>query len=120
MLKSVVDKSNSCNLITVYLEKAEATDFAELPTKFGKVIPGWMSAIGDADKNMKFVVAFAGIDGVKPEVLNALMPIILKGIIPGVGKKDNFICVFIGNEEELSSLPKPIISKMGKVPMKGI
>lgn len=90
-------------VITVYLDKCEATDLAGMPIpmqgKTGAVttnaMPGWAKILEDNPKD-KFLLFFDEMNQADPAVMNALMPIVLKHTISG-RKFNNFFVGAAGN-----------------------
>lgn len=77
-------------VITVYLDKAEATDLGGIPVpvqgKTGAVqdiaMPGWAKIMED-NPDDKFLLFFDEMNQADPGVMNALMPIVLKHEVCG-------------------------------------
>lgn len=124
IIESVAKRAGR-TVLTVYLDKAEATDLGGIPVpktgifgKFKKTVidyamPGWalyMLAHPDED----FLLFFDEMNQAAPDVQNALMPIILKKVICGV-QFDNYIVGAAGNygyeNEAVFDLSKPLKSR---------
>lgn len=120
-----VAKRAGRTVLTVYLDKAEATDLGGIPVpktgvfgKFKKTVidyamPGWalyMLAHPDED----FLLFFDEMNQAAPDVQNALMPIILKKVICGI-QFNNYVVGAAGNytyeNEAVSDLSKPLKSR---------
>ena len=101
-------KSLGKTVITVYLDKAEATDLGGIPvpakSKRGAdyvkhLLPEWAKLIYDNPKT-NFLLFFDEMNQAAPDVMNALMPIVLKTEICGIKFKQSFVgcrCKNIGN-----------------------
>ena len=94
------------SVITVYLDKCEATDLGGIPVprenKKGQVyqdtaMPGWASYMQEHPEK-QFLLFFDEMNQAAPDVMNALMPIVLETTVCGV-KFDNFIVGAAGNFE---------------------
>lgn len=94
------------SVITVYLDKCEATDLGGIPVprenSKGQVyqdtaMPGWASYMQE-HKEKQFLLFFDEMNQAAPDVMNALMPIVLETTVCGV-KFDNFIVGAAGNFE---------------------
>lgn len=115
-------KKNRRAIITVYLDKAMATDLDGIPvpvqnddgTVSQKVaIPAWADVmLKNPDK--KFLLFFDEMNQAAPDVQNALMPIVLETTISGI-KFDNFMVGAAGNfsseNEAVSELSGPLKSR---------
>ena len=109
------------SVITVYLDKAEATDLGGIPVtvkeKDGSVsyrtaMPGW-AAIMAKHPDRQYLLFFDELNHASNEVLRCLMPIVEKHVICG-HKYDNYIVAAAGNlntEEELEELPNALESR---------
>ena len=114
-------------VITVYLDKAEATDLGGIPIptkgKTGavqeKAMPAWAKVMED-EPDQNFLLFFDEMNQAAPDVMNALMPIVLEHEICE-RKFDNFFVGAAGNFEDengavnelsgpLKSRFKPIIT----------
>ena len=112
-------------VITVYLDKAEATDLGGIPVPTmtnGKkhvehLLPQWAAMMANEPKT-KFLLFFDEMNQAAPDVMNALMPIVLKNEICGK-KFDNFIVGAAGNFESengaINELSGPLKSRFGGV-----
>lgn len=93
------------SVITVYLDKAVASDLGGIPVpvkgKTGAVqemaMPAWAKIMQD-NPDKKFLLFFDEMNQAAPDVMNALMPIVLEHEICGV-KFDNFFVGAAGNFE---------------------
>ena len=114
-------------VITVYLDKAEATDLGGIPTvgkgKSGKntveysPMP-WMEVLFD-NPTKKYLLFFDEMNQAAPDVMNALMPIVLKNVICGK-QLHNFVVGAAGNFEDeneggVNELSKPLLSRFGGI-----
>lgn len=113
-------------VITVYLDKAEATDLGGIPvpakSKRGAnyaeyLMPGWAKVMFDNPKK-QFLLFFDEMNQAQPDVMNALMPIVLKNEVCG-RKFNNFIVGAAGNFEAengaVNELSGPLKSRFGGV-----
>lgn len=113
-------------VITVYLDKAEATDLGGIPvpakSKRGSsytenLLPAWGSIMYD-NPDTKFLLFFDEMNQAAPDVMNALMPIVLKNELCGI-KFDNFVVGAAGNFEHengaVNELSGPLRSRFGGV-----
>ena len=109
-------------VITFYLDKCEAVDLGgqPLPTqgKDGKpqivqAAPAFAQKIAENPKQ-KFLLFFDEMNQAAPDVMNALMPIVLEHEIAGT-KYDNFFCGAAGNFESengaVNELSAPLRSR---------
>ena len=110
-------------VVTVYLDKAEATDLGGIPyigkNKQGNgvqrnALPQWADYMKQR-KDEKFLLFFDEMNQATTEVMNALMPIVLKHEICGFPFK-NFFVGAAGNLEEenpggVNELAKPLKSR---------
>jgi len=93
------------DVVTVYLDKAVASDLGGIPIpvqgKKGAVqemaMPAWAKIMED-NPNKKFLLFFDEMNQAAPDVMNALMPIVLEHEICG-RKFDNFFVGAAGNFE---------------------
>lgn len=119
-------KSLGKTVITVYLDKAEATDLGGIPvpakSKRGAdyvkhLLPEWAKLIYDNPKT-NFLLFFDEMNQAAPDVMNALMPIVLKTEICGI-KFNNFVVGAAGNFESensaVSELSGPLLSRFGGI-----
>ena len=109
-------------VITVYLDKAEASDLGGIPVpvkgKTGavqeKAMPAW-AKIMQNEPDQDFLLFFDEMNQAAPDVMNALMPIILEHEICEV-KFDNFFVGAAGNFEDengaVSELSGPLKSRL--------
>ena len=109
--------------LTVYLDKAVATDLGGIPVpaksaETGALYmnyshPGWLLYMEEHPKE-KFFLFFDEMNQAAPEVLNALMPIVLETEVCGV-KFDNFIVGAAGNfdheNDAVNELSGPLKSR---------
>lgn len=94
------------HIITVYLDKAVATDLGGLPVpvnengvaKIVNAMPDW-AAYMLKNKDKDFLLFFDEMNQAAPDVMNALMPIVLKNVICNI-KFNNFIVGAAGNFED--------------------
>lgn len=113
-------------VITVYLDKAEATDLGGIPvpskSKKGAdyvkhLLPEWAKIIYDNPKT-NFLLFFDEMNQAAPDVMNALMPIVLKTEVCGI-KFNNFVVGAAGNFESengaVNELSGPLLSRFGGV-----
>ena len=113
-------------VITVFLDKCEAVDLGGIPvpTKSSKgadsvkhLMPEWASMMYDNPKT-KFLLFFDEMNQAAPDVMNALMPIVLKTEICGK-KFHNFVVGAAGNFEHensaVSELSAPLKSRFGGI-----
>jgi len=116
-LIEAVGKMCGWSIITVYLDKAEPTDLGGIPvpvddaeTKTSYVdylLPSWANIIlQNPDK--KFLLFFDEMNQANPQVLNALMPIVLKHVICGA-KFDNIVVGAAGNEQKQNASVEDIL-----------
>lgn len=109
-------------VITVYLDKAVASDLGGIPiptkTSRGKAkmeyaLPEWAAYMLEHD-DKKFLLFFDEMNQAAPDVMNALMPIVLESSICGI-KFDNFIVGAAGNfayeNSAVSELNGPLESR---------
>lgn len=110
------------SVITVYLDKCEATDLGGIPVPRqndkGSVyqdtaMPGWASYMQEHPEK-QFLLFFDEMNQAAPDVMNALMPIVLETTVCGV-KFDNFMVGAAGNFEHendaVSELSGPLKSR---------
>lgn len=115
-------KRSGLHIITVYLDKCEATDLGGIPVprenSKGQVyqdtaMPGWASYMQE-HKDLKFLLFFDEMNQAAPDVMNALMPIVLETTVCGV-KFENFVVGAAGNFEHendsVSELSGPLKSR---------
>ena len=114
-------------VLTVYLDKAEATDLGGIPVPtetngkkhIQRLLPEWAAVMANEPKT-QFLLFFDEMNQAAPDVMNALMPIVLKNVVAG-RKFDNFVVGAAGNFEEendaVSALSKPLLSRFGGVIM---
>lgn len=110
------------HIITVYLDKAQATDLGGIPVpveedgvaKIVNAMPDWAAYMLKHKKD-KFLLFFDEMNQAQPDVMNALMPIVLKNVICNI-QFDNFMVGAAGNFEEenedgISELSGPLKSR---------
>lgn len=110
------------HVITVYLDKAQATDLGGIPVpieengvaKIVNAMPDWAAYMLE-HSNDKFLLFFDEMNQAQPDVMNALMPIVLKNVICNI-QFDNFMVGAAGNfeeenEEGISQLSGPLKSR---------
>lgn len=111
------------SIITVYLDKAMATDLGGIPSnkenEYGDfytqyALPPWAAVMAE-NPDQKFLLFFDEMNQATPDVLNALMPIVLENEICGL-KFKNFIVGAAGNFSEeneggLSDLSVPLAQR---------
>lgn len=114
-------KRNGRHIITVYLDKATATDLGGIPVpiqdggvaKIVNAMPDW-AAYMMTHKDKQFLLFFDEMNQAAPDVQNALMPIVLETIICNI-KFDNFIVGAAGNfadeNDAVSDLSAPLTSR---------
>ena len=121
IIKSL-SKKYGYEVITFYLDKCEAADLGGIPVA-GKdekgrpkqiiLPPPFADKIAENPKQ-KFLLFFDEMNQASPDVMNALMPIVLEHEIAGV-KYDNFFCGAAGNFESengaVSELSGPLKSR---------
>lgn len=115
------------SVITVYLDKAQATDLEGIPvavkdddgsTYQDFAMPKWaMYMKKHKDKN--FLLFFDEMNQAAPDVMNALMPIVLKNVVSGY-QFENFMVGAAGNFEEentagINELSKPLKSRFSPI-----
>jgi len=135
LIKRLAEKYNR-KVITVYLDKAEAVDLGGIPVpvrsqtkgkvknalgkeeerEFGKqmkALPEW-AALMLENTDVDFLLFFDEMNQAAPDVMNALMPIVLEHEICGI-KFDNFFVGAAGNFEDengaVSELSGPLKSR---------
>lgn len=111
------------NVLTVYLDKAAAVDLGGIPvpvedeetnTRYAEnTLPLWAQTML-MNKDKKFLLFFDEMNQAQPDVMNALMPIVLKHEICNV-VFDNIIVGAAGNfdheNEGVNDLSKPLRSR---------
>lgn len=111
-------------IITVYLDKAEATDLGGIPVpvkdeKLGRsymdyLMPTWAVYMAE-HPNTKFLLFFDEMNQAADDVQNALMPIIEKKVICGV-QFDNYLVGAAGNysfeNRSVGRLSKPLEKRL--------
>ena len=109
------------NVITVYLDKAAKEDLGGIPVpmkgKTGAVqemaMPAWAKIMQD-NSDKKFLLFFDEMNQADPDIMNALMPIVLEHEVCGV-KFDNFFVGAAGNFESengaVNELSGPLLSR---------
>ena len=105
------------SVITVYLDKAEATDLDGIPvpvkengrTVMNVIPPAWAQYMIDHPEE-KFLLFFDEFNQAQPDVMNAIMPIVQKKAICGQ-ILNNFIVGAAGNFDEENSGVNPIDNK---------
>ena len=114
-------------VITVYLDKCEATDLGGIPVPKksasgadyeARLLPGWAKIIWD-NPDTQFLLFLDEMNQAQPDVMNALMPIVLKNVICGK-KFKNFIVGAAGNfehENDVNQLSAPLLSRFGGIIM---
>lgn len=116
-------KQNKRIVITVYLHQAQAEDLAGIPVpvkdRDGNVVqkmamPDWAKVMKD-NPDKQFLLFFDEMNQAAPDVMNALMPIVLKHEISRV-EFDNFFVGAAGNFEReneggISDLSGPLNSR---------
>ena len=115
-----IAKKHGYNVITVYLDKAAPTDLGGIPVPdthkgtgalyMNYSVPGWALYMADHPDD-KFLLFFDEMNQAPGDVLNALMPIVLKHVVCGI-QFDNMVVGAAGNLEEenatLSQINKPL------------
>lgn len=119
-----VAKRFGYHVLTVYLDKAEATDLSGIPipredrkhngSYQDNAMPSW-AYVMQANPDKKFLLFFDEMNQAAPDVMNALMPIVLRKVIAGK-KFKNFMVGSAGNFEHeneggISELSKPLESR---------
>lgn len=114
-------KRHGRHIITVYLDKATATDLGGIPVpiqengvaKIVNAMPDW-AAYMMKNPDKQFLLFFDEMNQAAPDVQNALMPIVLETIICNI-KFDNFIVGAAGNfadeNDAVSDLSAPLTSR---------
>lgn len=110
------------HVITVYLDKAQATDLGGIPVpveengiaKIVNAMPDWAAYMLE-HPNQDFLLFFDEMNQAQPDVMNALRPIVLKNVICNI-QFDNFMVGAAGNfveenEEGISELSGPLKSR---------
>lgn len=110
------------SIITVYLDKAMASDLGGIPiptrtsrgnAKQEYAMPGWAAEMLE-HPDKQYLLFFDEMNQAPTDVQNALMPIVLEHEICGI-KFDNFFVGAAGNLEEenrgVSALSKPLMSR---------
>lgn len=119
-----VAKHYKYSILTVYLDKAEATDLNGIPVaredKDGDMVqdiawPAWAKIIRD-NPEKKFLLFFDEMNQARPDVQNALMPIVNPDQHQICGHKlDNYLVAAAGNLEEenigVTDLQGPLMSR---------
>jgi hypothetical protein len=99
-------KRDGRHIITVYLDKAVASDLGGIPVpvegkdgvaKIVNAMPDWAAYMLEND-DKKFLLFFDEMNQAAPDVMNALMPIVLENVICNI-KFDNFMVGAAGNFE---------------------
>lgn len=117
------------HIITVYLDKAQATDLGGIPvpiqTKNGtakivNAMPDWAAYMLE-NEDKQFLLFFDEMNQAAPDVMNALMPIVLRNVICNIQFK-NFIVGAAGNfieenENGITDLSGPLASRFGNKPI---
>lgn len=115
------------SVITVYLDKAEATDLGGIPipnkgdtgvVKQDMAMPGWAAYMLEHEDE-DFLLFFDEMNQAMPDVMNALMPIVKDNTICGV-EFDNFFVGAAGNfdyenEGGLSELSEPLKQRFAPI-----
>lgn len=125
IIESIAKKCKR-SIITVYLDKALATDLGGIPvplkdedghTYQGVAMPGWAKVMLD-NPDKQYLLFFDEMNQATPDVQNALMPIILKKEICGV-RFNNYVVGAAGNYESenvgVSELSGPLKSRFGGI-----
>lgn len=125
IIKDMAEKAGinpETNIITMYLDKAEATDLGGIPIagkdENGKpaqiILPPPFAQDIAARPDEDFLLFFDEMNQAMPDVMNALMPIVLEHEIAGK-HYDNFFVGAAGNFKEendaLSELSRPLRSR---------
>lgn len=114
-------------VITVYLDKIPPEDLGGTPVPFKSkkggdyvktLMPGWAVIMYD-NPDTDYLLFFDEMNQADPQVMNALMPIVLKNVICG-HQFNNFIVGAAGNLEEenqggVNQLSKPLRSRFGGI-----
>lgn len=110
------------HIITVYLDKCEASDLGGIPVPVERegvaeivnAMPDWAAYMLKHRKTKKFLLFFDEMNQAQPDIMNALMPIVLKNVICNV-KFDNFMVGAAGNFEDengaVNELSRPLASR---------
>jgi len=109
-------------VITVYLDKAQATDLEGIPVPVkdedGSIyqdtaMPKWAKYMKDRP-DTQFLLFFDEMNQAADDVMNALMPIVLKNVVSGY-QFENFIVGAAGNfkheNDAVNELSKPLASR---------
>lgn len=100
-------KRDGRHIITVYLDKAVASDLGGIPVpvegkdgvaKIVNAMPDWAAYMLE-NEDKKFLLFFDEMNQAAPDVMNALMPIVLENVICNI-KFDNFMVGAAGNFEK--------------------
>ena len=125
IIKKVAKKFGK-TIITVYLDKIPPEDLAGIPVPVkgenGRyeqqvLLPTWAQYMWDHKDDTDFLLFFDEMNQATPEVLNALMPIILETTICNI-KFHNFVVGAAGNyqsENDVNKLPGPVLSRVAPV-----
>lgn len=121
IIKQLAKRAGRC-VMTVYLDKAMATDLDGIPVPIkdsnGRVdqeiaMPAWAAVMKD-NPDKQFLLFFDEMNQAAPDVQNALMPIVLETTIAGY-KFDNFMVGAAGNysseNDAVSDLSGPLKSR---------
>lgn len=128
----ITQMANKCGytVITVYLDKAVPEDLDGLPAvredknrRSGivqvRALPVWAQYMLDRPDE-KFLLFFDEMNQASGDVMNALMPIVLRHVIGGI-EFDNYFCAGAGNmsyeNNTLETIPRPLMSRMGGAPI---
>lgn len=132
IIQSMAEKCGipPANIIVMYLDKCEATDLGGIPipvegeTKRGKrtykqeLLPPTFANRFDEAPDEQFLLFFDEMNQARPDVMNALMPIVLEHRIAGKDY-DNFFVGAAGNYEDensaLEELSGPLLSRFGGI-----
>lgn len=121
-----IAKSMGLTILTVYLDKAERTDLGGIPVpvessvkgqkaKLEFAMPTWAQYMYERPQT-KFLLFFDEMNQAAPDVLNALMPIVLDNEVANY-KFKNFLVGAAGNLAEendtLNELPGPLRDRFG-------
>ena len=114
------------HIITVYLDKAQATDLGGIPVpveengvaKIVNAMPDWAAYMLEHE-DQDFLLFFDEMNQAQPDVMNALMPIVLKNVICNI-QFDNFMVGAAGNFEDeneygVSALSKPLEDRFAPI-----
>lgn len=106
IIKQMATRYAKRTVITVYLDKAQASDLGGIPVpikengvaKVVNAMPDWAAYMLEHE-DKEFLLFFDEMNQAQPDVMNALMPIVLDNVICNI-KFHNFIVGAAGNFED--------------------